>query len=83
MKTRTTIALADDAFLFAKQFAAKERVSLGEAVSRLVRAGAKSAVATANDSRRQKFKGPHSLLASRGALVTSAHVRALMDELGV
>ena len=83
MKTRTTIALADDAFLFAKQVAAKERVSLGEAVSRLVRAGAKSAFATANDSRRQKLKGPHSLLASRGALVTSAHVRALMDELGV
>jgi len=37
---RTTLNLADDALLVAKQIAASERVSLGDAVSQLVRAGA-------------------------------------------
>ena len=82
MKTRTTIALANDAFLFAKQIAAKEHVSLGQAVSRLIRAGAQNVSASAFEPRRKKLKGPHSLIASRGAPIISAHVRALMDELG-
>ena len=37
---RTTLNLEDDALLVAKRVAQRERLSLGEAVSRLVRAGA-------------------------------------------
>ena len=77
---RTTLTLTDDAFLYAKQTAARERVSLGEAVSRLVRAGARSGPAGQATA---PLKGKYSLLPARGEVITSAHVRSIMDELGV
>ena len=78
---RTTLTLTDDAFLYAKQTAARERVSLGEAVSRLVRAGARSG--QAGQLAAAPLKGKYSLLPARGEVITSAHVRSIMDELGV
>ena len=75
------VKLTDDAFLYAKQSAAREHVSLGEAVSRLVRAGARSA--GAGQRATEPLKGKYSLLPARGEVITSAHVRSIMDELGV
>ncbi len=78
---RTTLTLTDDAFLYAKQTAARDQISLGEAVSRLVRAGARSGLA--GQAATEPLKGKYSLLPARGEVVTSAHVRSIMDELGV
>ena len=78
---RSTINLTDDAFLYAKQTAARERISLGEAVSRLVRAGARSG--QAGQAAAALLRGKYSLLPARGEVITSAHVRSIMDELGV
>jgi hypothetical protein len=43
---RTTLTLHDDALALARQLARRKRVSLGEAVSELVRRGAERPVAT-------------------------------------
>ena len=78
---RTTLTLADDAFLYAKQTAARDNISLGEAVTRLVRAGARTGIA--GQTIVTPLKGKYSLLPTRGEVVTSAHVRTIMDELGI
>ena len=78
---RSAINLTDDAFLYAKQTAALKRIPLGEAVSRLVRAGACSG--QAGQAAAAPLKGKYSLLPARGEVITSAHVRSIMDELGI
>ncbi len=78
---RTTLTLADDAFLYANQTAARDNISLGEAVTRLVCAGARTGIA--GQTIVTPLKGKYSLLPPRGEVVTSAHVRTIMDELGI
>ncbi len=78
---RTTINLADDALLVAKQVAVRERVSLGEAVSRLIRqgAGARSARPAASVPLRGRF----ALLPCRDEVITPEHIRELMEREGI
>jgi hypothetical protein len=78
---RTTLNLADDALLVGKQFAARERISLGDAVSQLVRAGtmAGSLLKTAPIRMRGRF----ALLPQRDEVITPEHVRELMDRAGI
>lgn len=75
---RTTLALSDDVLLIARECAARDGVSLGEAVSRLAREGywaqlRKSAIAPMPRSR-------YTVLLARDEIVTTAHVRRLLDE---
>ena len=78
---RTTLNLADDALLVAKQIAARERMSLGDAVSQLVRAGAGagSLLKTAP----VRLRGRFALLPLREEIITPEHVRELMDREGI
>ena len=76
---RTTLNLADDALLVAKQIAARERLSLGEAVSRLVRAGA----AAAPDTPALPLRGRFALLPRRDEVITPEHIRELMEREGI
>jgi hypothetical protein len=78
---RTTLNLADDALLVAKQVAARSRLSLGEAVSQLVRAGA-SARPNA-PSKDMPLRGRFALLPQRDEIITSEHVRELMEREGI
>ncbi|HWH80613.1 MAG TPA: hypothetical protein VNU71_00085 [Burkholderiaceae bacterium] len=78
---RTTLNLADDALLAAKQVAARERVSLGEAVSQLVRAGA--GAQQPMRTRALPLRGRFALLPKRDEIVTPEHVRELMDREGI
>ncbi|MBU6257260.1 MAG: hypothetical protein KGL18_05875 [Burkholderiales bacterium] len=79
---RTTLALDDDVFAFARAHAQRERISLGEAVSRLARQGiqaqnrAPGLVAAEPSSK-------YALLPARAEVITSEHVRALMDQEGL
>ena len=79
---RTTLALADDAFLVARECAARERVTLGEAISRLVRDGFRSRAQVPQVSA-APLKGRYSLLPMRDEIITDEHVRRLMDEEGI
>ena len=78
---RTTLALSDDVLLIARQCAARDGVSLGEAVSRLAREGFRAQMqqpATAASPRSR-----YTVLPARDEIITTEHVRKLMDEEGV
>lgn len=75
---RTTLDLADDALLLAKRVAARERLSLVDAVSRLVLAGAGVRAHPAVQSRPPSLRGRFELLPQRDEVITPAHVRELM-----
>ncbi|HWI11089.1 MAG TPA: hypothetical protein VNU48_07145 [Burkholderiaceae bacterium] len=78
---RTTLNLAEDALLVAKQIAAREHLSLGDAVSQLVRAGA--GALPAMKARALPLRGRFALLPQRDEVVTPEHVRELMDREGI
>ncbi len=80
---RTTLNLADDALLVAKQVAARDRLSLGDAVSQLVRAGAGVRSHAAEPTRQAPLRGRFALLPQRDEVITPAHVRELMDREGI
>lgn len=78
---RTTLNLEDDALLVAKRVAQRERLSLGEAVSRLVRAGAQAGPRPT--ARSLPLRGRFALLPQRDEIVTPEHVRELMEREGI
>jgi len=82
---RTTLNLADDALLVAKQIAARERMSLGDAVSQLVRAGAGVGVGAGASvrGRAPRLRGRFALLPQRDEIITPEHVRELMEREGI
>lgn len=78
---RTTLNIAEDALLAAKHVAQRERISLGDAVSELVRRG------TRNDDmaalRSAPLRGRFALLPARDEVITLQHVRELMEREGI
>lgn len=78
---RTTLALDDDIFAFARARAQRERISIGQAVSRLVREGIRAQAITAAQALPTKSR--FALLPSRDEVITSEHVRDLMDQEGL
>lgn len=80
---RTTLTLAEDALLVAKHVAARERVSLGEAVSMLIREGARAHVAGVPAETGAPLRGRFALLPARDEVITVDHVRDLMEREGI
>jgi hypothetical protein len=78
---RTTLNLEDDALLVAKRYASREKLSLGEAVSRLVRQAAQRPVAATKP--RVALRGRFALLPARDEVITPEHVRELMEREGI
>ena len=80
---RTTINLAEDAAIAARNVAQRERISLGEAISALIRRGA--SVGTAGDAApaAPPLRGRFALLPARDEVITPQHVRLLMDREGI
>ena len=78
---RTTLALDDDVFTYARAQAQRQRVSIGEAVSRLVREGIRAR--SLAPSAPGQPSSPFALLPARAELITAEHVRALMDQEGI
>lgn len=78
---RTTLNLEDDALLVAKRFAERQKLSLGEAVSQLVRRGAQHPADGA--APRASLRGRFALLPARDEVVTPQHVRDLMEQEGL
>jgi Arc/MetJ family transcription regulator len=76
MRTTITITLDDDVFAAALQRAERDRVTLGEAVSRCVRDGLRAGKQQANAPVAMRSK--YSVLSARGEIITSEHVRRLM-----
>ncbi|OIP19951.1 MAG: hypothetical protein AUK51_00170 [Comamonadaceae bacterium CG2_30_59_20] len=78
---RTTLALDDDVFSYARAHAQREKISVGQAISRLARAGihAQNQPPVAVPQPKSKY----ALLPARPEVITSEHVRALMDQEGI
>ena len=81
---RTTINLAEDAAIAARNVAQRERISLGEAISDLIRRGASAGAAPAARSRgAPALRGRFALLPARDETITPQHVRELMEREGI
>lgn len=78
---RTTVNLAEDALLVARQIAARERMSLGDAISQLIREGASGRSNAASPA--QPLRGRFALLPRRDEIITPDHVRDLMEREGI
>lgn len=80
---RTTLTIADDALLVAKHLAARERLSLGDAVSMLIREGARAHAAGMSAETTAPLRGRYALLPARDEVITIQHVRDLMEREGI
>ena len=78
---RTTLAIDDDVFLHARRFAREKRISIGAAVSALLREGVRAHQHP--QTSKAVCKTPYGLLPARDEVITSEHVRRLMDQEGV
>ena len=78
---RTTLALDDDVFAFARARAQREHVTVGQMISRLARDG----IRAQNTPRLQAAmpKSKFALLPARDEIITTEHVRDLMDQEGI
>lgn len=80
---RTTINLADDALIAARNIAQRERMSLGEAVSELIRRGSTAGTRGMTQELQPALRGRFALLPLRDEVVTPQHVRELMEREGI
>lgn len=78
---RTTLAIDDDVFAYARAHARRERISIGEALSRLARQGIQAGQAA--PARMAPPKSRYALLPARSEVITSEHVRKLMEQEGL
>lgn len=80
---RTTLNLAEDALIAAQTLARRQQISLGDAVSELVRRGASAPASAVQHATTTPLRGRFALLPRRDEVVTADHVRALMEREGV
>jgi hypothetical protein len=80
---RTTINLSEDAAIAARNVAQRDRVSLGEAISTLIRRGASVGDADRIPDQPASLRGRFALLPVRDEVITPQHVRALMEREGI
>ncbi len=78
---RTTLALDDDVFAFARARAQREHITVGQMISRLAREGIRAQNSTRAPSAAPKSK--FALLPARDEIITTEHVRDLMDQEGI
>lgn len=76
---RTTINLAEDALIAARNIARRERLSLGDAVSDLIRRGCAAAESGLTAKSQPALRGRFALLPVRDEIVTPQHVRELLE----
>lgn len=78
---RTTLSIDDDVFAFARERAQRERISIGEALSKLAREGIRTQHSFMGKTVKPKSK--YALLPARNESITTEHVRDLMDQEGM
>lgn len=78
---RTTLAIDDDVFAYVRAHAQRERISIGEALSRLARQGIQASQLPPPATVRPKSR--FALLPARKEVITSEHVRRLIEQEGI
>lgn len=80
---RTTLNIAEDALIAAQTLARRQNISLGDAVSEMVRRGARVPASPCAPAPDAPLRGRFALLPRRGEVVTAEHIRTLMEREGV
>ncbi len=80
---RTTLNLQEDALIAARNVAQRERLSLGDAVSALIRRGACAPDTGAAAAALPVLRGRFALLPVRDEVITPQHIRTLMEREGI
>jgi hypothetical protein len=80
---RTTINLAEDALIAARNIARRERLSLGDAVSELIRRGSAAGLPGSAAAAQPALRGRFALLPVRDEVITPQYVRDLMEREGI
>ncbi len=80
---RTTLNLQQDALIAARNVAQRDRLSLGDAVSLLIRRGACAPDSSATAAAPPVLRGRFALLPARDEVITPQHIRLLMDREGI
>lgn len=80
---RTTINLKEDAAIVARNFAQREQLSLGDAISELICRGASVDPAALRAGDKVALRGRFALLPVRDEVITPQHVRELMEREGI
>ena len=80
---RTTLNLTEDVLIAARNVAQRERLSLGDAVSALVRRGALVQAPAQAMQNQPALRGRFALLPARDEIITPQHIRDLMDREGI
>jgi len=78
---RATLALDDDVFAYARERAQRERISIGQAISKLARDGIRTQSVSVRPDIAVTCR--FALLPRRDEIITSEHVRDLMDQEGI
>jgi hypothetical protein len=78
---RTTLNLSEDALHVAKHHAMRQQLSLGDAVSALIRSGAQAQAQAPSTA--AALRGRFALLPARDEVITIDHVRELMERDGI
>lgn len=76
--TRTTLDLAEDALIAARNIAQRERISLGAAASELIRRGVAVGSNVSSRTKQAALRGRFALLPCRDEIITPQHVRDLL-----
>jgi hypothetical protein len=81
---RTTLDIDDDVLLAAKELAAREKKTAGQVLSDLARRGIHAPVAkTAAEGKGVKLRNGVPVFASEGEVISSEHVRRIMEQEGI
>jgi hypothetical protein len=80
---RTTINLQEDAAIAARHVARREKLSLGDAISELIRRGASVGQPLVKEPATPPMKGRWALLPARDEIITPEHVRDVMEREGI
>lgn len=78
---RTTVNLSADALVIAKQLAMHNGVSLSDAVTQLIRAGANAISVSPGNG--MPLLGRFALLPRRNEVITPKHIRKLINQNGI
>ena len=78
---RTTLAIDDDVFNIARQKAQREHLSIGAAVSELMRMGVRSMQMPT--SQRPATRSKYAVLPARQEIISTEHVYKLMEQEGI
>ena len=80
---RPILTIAEDALMVAKYCAAHEKISLRDAMSALICAGARAHAAAPAAENTAPLRGRFALLPARDEIITVEHVRELMERGGI